>query len=198
MPVADSRPGVALKVSKTSAVGVSVDAQGDVRFNLAARRPKRWRSPSPEAILKARKASGLTQKAAAEKCLSALRSWQDWEYGKRRMHPAIWRVFQSVTASEQAAAAEPCRHEAFAIHCALDPTVSGPPRRPDITTGLPAARSFLFSPPGFPRDSQVSKQQALRGYDMRDDGRAVALLKMPYYGPIEKKEAESRGRRRSR
>ena len=104
LPVVDSLPGVPLKVNKTRAVGMAVDARGDVRFKLDARPPKRWRSPSPKVILKARKAAGLTQKAAAEKCLSALRSWQDWEYGKRRMHPAIWQVFQNATASDQAAA----------------------------------------------------------------------------------------------
>ena len=107
LPVVDSRPGVPLKVNKTRAVGMAVDARGDVRFKLDARPPKRWRSPSPKVILEARKAAGLTQKAAAEKCLSALRSWQDWEYGKRRMHPAIWQVFLHATASKQAADCEP-------------------------------------------------------------------------------------------
>ena len=101
LPVVDSRPGVPLKVSKTRTVGMTVDAHGEVHFNLNAPLPKG--SPSPDAILKARKAAGLTQKAAAAKCLWALRSWQDWEYGKRRMHPAIWLVFQSATASERAA-----------------------------------------------------------------------------------------------
>lgn len=104
LPVADSRPRVPLRVNKTRTVGVAVDARADVHFKLDARPPKRWRSPSPAAILAARKAAGLTQTAAAEKCLSALRSWQDWEYGKRRMHPAIWQVFQNATASDQAAA----------------------------------------------------------------------------------------------
>jgi DNA-binding transcriptional regulator YiaG len=101
LPVVDSRPGVPLKVNKTHTVEVTVDARGEVRFKLNARPLKR--SPSPEAIRNARKAAGLTQKSAAEKCLSALRSWQDWEYGKRRMHPAIWLVFQSAAAPEQTA-----------------------------------------------------------------------------------------------
>ncbi len=99
LSVLDSLPGKALKVSKTRVVRVSLDAQGDVRFKLDARTPKRWRSPSPEMILKARKAAGLTQREAAEKCYSALRSWQDWEYGQRRMHPAIWQVFLQATES---------------------------------------------------------------------------------------------------
>ena len=105
LPVADSLPGAPLKVDKTRAVRVTVDARGGVRFKLDARPPKRWGSPSPAAMLAARKAAGLTQNAAAEKCLSALRSWQDWECGKRRMHPAIWQVFLIATASEQAAEA---------------------------------------------------------------------------------------------
>ena len=99
LSVVDSVPGRPLRVNKTRTVGVSLDAQGEVCLKLNARVPKRWRSPSREAILNARKAAGLTQKAAAEKCLSALRSWQDWEYGKRRMHPAIWQVFLQATES---------------------------------------------------------------------------------------------------
>jgi DNA-binding transcriptional regulator YiaG len=97
LSVLDSFPGKALKVNKTRTVGVSLDAQGEVHFQLNARVPKRWRSPSPEAIRKARKTAGLTQREAAEKCYSALRSWQDWEYGQRRMHPAVWQVFLGAT-----------------------------------------------------------------------------------------------------
>lgn len=74
------------------------DTDGELR--LAFTRPnapaqKYWRSPSPETIRKARHSAGLTQKVAAEKCFSALRSWQCWEYGTRRMHPAIWQVFMA-------------------------------------------------------------------------------------------------------
>jgi hypothetical protein len=74
------------------------DRDGEIRLAFTGRNaPKRWRSPSPEAIRKARKTAGLTQREAAEKCYSALRSWQDWEYGQRRMHPAVWQVFLGAT-----------------------------------------------------------------------------------------------------
>ncbi len=76
------------------------DTDGELRLaftqpNAPAR--KYWRSPSPAAIRKARQSAGLTQKVAAEKCFSALSSWQCWEYGTRRMHPAIWQVFLAAT-----------------------------------------------------------------------------------------------------
>ena len=53
----------------------------------------RWRNPSPQQLRKLRTSAGLTQAQAATLCLSAPRSWQDWEYGKRKMHPAIFQVF---------------------------------------------------------------------------------------------------------
>ena len=68
---------------------------------------KLWRSPAARLIRQTRIARGLTQKAAGAACMSALRSWQDWEYGKRRMHPAIWQVFLHATVSKQAAEREP-------------------------------------------------------------------------------------------
>ena len=72
------------------------DTDGELRLVFTrsdAPAQKHWRSPLPGAIRKARQAAGLTQKQAAEKCFSSLCSWQCWEYGKRRMHPAIWQVF---------------------------------------------------------------------------------------------------------
>ena len=57
-----------------------------------------WRSPAARLIRQTRIARGLTQKEAGAACMSALRSWQHWEYGKRRMHPAIWQVFLHATA----------------------------------------------------------------------------------------------------
>jgi len=47
-------------------------------------------NPAPEAIRAARQAAGLTQTQAAELVHAGLRSWQQWEAGDRRMHPAIW------------------------------------------------------------------------------------------------------------
>lgn len=50
--------------------------------------------PTPAQIRAAREQAGLTQTQAASIVYSAMRSWQDWEAGKRRMHPAIWALFQ--------------------------------------------------------------------------------------------------------
>lgn len=49
--------------------------------------------PHPEEIKAARKASGLTQAQAGALVHCHWRSWQDWESGRRSMHPAIWELF---------------------------------------------------------------------------------------------------------
>jgi DNA-binding transcriptional regulator YiaG len=51
------------------------------------------KSPTPEQIKQARQAAGLTQLQAAELIYSTRRTWQDWQYGKSPMHPAIWELF---------------------------------------------------------------------------------------------------------
>lgn len=51
-------------------------------------------SPTPDEIRDARKASGLSQTAAAELIYSTLRTWQDWEAGKAHMHPGLWELFR--------------------------------------------------------------------------------------------------------
>lgn len=53
------------------------------------------RNPKPDEIRAARESAGLSQTAAAELCYSTLRSWQNWEGGQARMHPAIWLWWQS-------------------------------------------------------------------------------------------------------
>ena len=50
-------------------------------------------SPTPEAIKAARAAAGLTQTQAAAMIYCTLRGWQDWEGGKRAMHPAFFEFF---------------------------------------------------------------------------------------------------------
>lgn len=50
-------------------------------------------NPEPESILAARTNAGLTQTQAAELIYSALRTWQQWEAGDRRMHPGLWELF---------------------------------------------------------------------------------------------------------
>jgi DNA-binding transcriptional regulator YiaG len=50
--------------------------------------------PGPAAIRAAREAAGLTQTAAAQVIYSTLRTWQDWESGARRCHPALWELWR--------------------------------------------------------------------------------------------------------
>jgi putative transcriptional regulator len=50
-------------------------------------------NPTPEAIRAARAAAGLTQTEAAALIYSGLRAWQEWEAGARRMHPALWELW---------------------------------------------------------------------------------------------------------
>lgn len=49
--------------------------------------------PAPEAIKAARSVAGLTQTQAAALIYCTLRGWQDWEGGKRAMHPAFFELF---------------------------------------------------------------------------------------------------------
>lgn len=51
-------------------------------------------SPTPEQVLAARKAAGLTQSQAAELVHATRRAWQLWESGDRRMHPAFFELFE--------------------------------------------------------------------------------------------------------
>jgi DNA-binding transcriptional regulator YiaG len=50
-------------------------------------------NPSPEQIRAARDAAGLSQTAAAALIYSTMRTFQDWEAGKARMHPGLWELF---------------------------------------------------------------------------------------------------------
>jgi DNA-binding transcriptional regulator YiaG len=51
------------------------------------------KSVSPNEIIAARKAAGLTQTAAAKSIYCALVTWQQWEAGTRKMHPAFFELF---------------------------------------------------------------------------------------------------------
>ena len=50
-------------------------------------------NPLPKEILDARKRLGLTQTQAAAMLHTTCRVWQQWESGKRKMHPAFWELF---------------------------------------------------------------------------------------------------------
>ncbi len=58
-----------------------------------SRSPTAAANPTPEAIKAAREAAGLSQTEAGALIYSGLRSWQHWEAGERRMHPAMWELF---------------------------------------------------------------------------------------------------------
>jgi DNA (cytosine-5)-methyltransferase 1 len=58
--------------------------------------------PTPDEVLAARQAAGLTQTQAAELVHSKLRAWQCWEAKEgtaehRRMHPGLWELFRIKT-----------------------------------------------------------------------------------------------------
>jgi putative transcriptional regulator len=52
------------------------------------------REPNPAAIRAAREAAGLSQTSAGALVHSALRTWQQWEAGARRMHSGLWELFR--------------------------------------------------------------------------------------------------------
>lgn len=52
------------------------------------------REPVPEQIRQARESAGLTQAEAGALIGAPLRSWQDWEYGRRNMPIAKWELWQ--------------------------------------------------------------------------------------------------------
>jgi DNA (cytosine-5)-methyltransferase 1 len=54
-------------------------------------------NPAPSEIKAARHKAGLSQSVAASLIHSTLRTWQDWEAGKARMHPGLWELFRAKT-----------------------------------------------------------------------------------------------------
>lgn len=56
------------------------------------------KGPSPAEVRAAREAAGLTQTAAAALLHTTCRTWQQWEAGDRKMHPAFWELFRIKTA----------------------------------------------------------------------------------------------------
>jgi DNA-binding transcriptional regulator YiaG len=49
-------------------------------------------SPTPEQIKDLRTKAGRTQAECAAMLHTSLRSYQQWEAGDRRMHPAFWEL----------------------------------------------------------------------------------------------------------
>ena len=52
------------------------------------------RNPTPTEVKAAREAAALTQAAAAAVIHCTLNTWQKWESGDSRMHPAFWELFK--------------------------------------------------------------------------------------------------------
>lgn len=59
-------------------------------------------NPTPEEIRAAREAAGLSQTAAGAAVHTTCRTWQQWEAGDRRMHPAFWELFRIKSAPNYA------------------------------------------------------------------------------------------------
>lgn len=59
---------------------------------------------NPIEIKQARMDAGLTQQQAANLLHTSLRTWQQWEYGERRMHPAFIELFLIKTNQAKSAA----------------------------------------------------------------------------------------------
>jgi putative transcriptional regulator len=54
-------------------------------------------NPTPAQVLAAREAAGHSQLDAAELIFGSERGWQEYEAGRRRMHPAIWTWYLVAT-----------------------------------------------------------------------------------------------------
>lgn len=50
-------------------------------------------NPSPQLILRARLASGLSQTKAAAVVWCQIRAWQQWEVGERKMQIGLFELF---------------------------------------------------------------------------------------------------------
>lgn len=53
--------------------------------------------PIPQEIVAARNDAGLTQTEAGRLVHTTCRTWQQWEAGDRKMHPAFWELFSLKT-----------------------------------------------------------------------------------------------------
>jgi len=61
--------------------------------NRSKHNPSVSRNPTPAEIKTARESVGLTQTEAADLVHTTCRTYQQWEAGDRRMHPAMWELF---------------------------------------------------------------------------------------------------------
>ena len=62
------------------------------KLDQPAKRPTQP-SPNPLEIKQTRRSLGLTQAQAASIISVALITWQNYEQGNRKIHPAFWELF---------------------------------------------------------------------------------------------------------
>lgn len=58
------------------------------------KRSPKYPCPEPAAIKRARREAGLTQTQAATLIYKALRTWQQYEGGQRKMDPQLWETWR--------------------------------------------------------------------------------------------------------
>lgn len=85
-------------------------------------------APSPVQIKQARQDAGQTLAQAAKVVHADLRSWQKWEAGDRKMHPAFWDLYQLRVAK---ADLQPCENTHTAGRCAGIAPQKIPKTRPE-------------------------------------------------------------------
>lgn len=73
----------------TSATGLTRHRSKSIDMKTASAA----RNPTSAEIKALRETSGLSQTAAASLLHTTCRTWQQWEAGDRRMHPAFWELF---------------------------------------------------------------------------------------------------------
>jgi len=69
----------------------------DGRPHLAST-PSKAEPPTPDQVRAHRLAHGHTQAQAAELVHTNARTWQKYEAGENRMHPAMWELYRIKTA----------------------------------------------------------------------------------------------------
>jgi putative transcriptional regulator len=67
-------------------------------YRIMTNHPNRGRrtaasNPLISEIRAAREAAALTQKEAGALIYASCRAWEEWESGRRKMHPAFWQFF---------------------------------------------------------------------------------------------------------
>lgn len=75
------------------------------RPNRPLRRKAQGANPKPAEIAQLRDEMELTQAEAGEILYASERTWQDWERGERRMHPAMWEYLNLLWAFREVEAA---------------------------------------------------------------------------------------------